>query len=208
MTRPRRLTEALFHRGLVYLEHRDRDLAEILRKFGPPPMWVREPGFLTLVQIILEQQVSLASAKAAFDRLLEAVPSLTPEQFLQVDNMKLKQVGFSRQKTNYCRNLAHAIVTGQLNLSQLDRKRDEDVRAELIRLKGIGRWTADIYLLMGLRRPDILPGSDLALAIALQKVKRLKTRPTPVEIVALGKQWKPWRAVAARILWHYYLSTE
>jgi DNA-3-methyladenine glycosylase II len=200
------LTDETFAQGLHFLCHRDPDLAEVTEELGPPPMWEREPGFPTLIHIILEQQVSLASARAAYDRLLAEVSPLTPGRFLELDNPTLKRIGFSRQKTKYGRELAGAILDGYLNLVELETLDDEAVRSELMVVKGIGPWTADIYLLMALRRPDAWPSGDLALANAAQRVKRLASRPTPDELDALGANWRPWRAVAARLLWHYYLS--
>jgi DNA-3-methyladenine glycosylase II len=169
-------------------------------------MWARQPGFPTLIHIILEQQVSLASARAAMDRLRAAASPLTPSRFLEFDNATLKTIGFSRQKTAYGRHLAQSILKGQLNLAALTKMDDETARTELLKIRGIGSWTANIYLLMALRRPDILPSGDLALAVAAQQVKRLKVRPTQDELEKLGVAWRPWRAVAARVLWHYYLS--
>jgi len=169
-------------------------------------MWEREAGFSTLLHIILEQQVSLASARAAHTKLLEIAKPLTPRRFLKLDDATLKAVGFSRQKTRYGRELARSIIQRELDLDGLMSLDDGAVRSELIKINGIGRWTADIYLLMVLRRPDIWPSGDLALAVAAQHVKKLKTRPTPDELDEIGIAWKPWRAVAARILWHYYLS--
>jgi DNA-3-methyladenine glycosylase II len=200
------LTEEAFAQGLNVLVGRDPDLAGIMEKLGPPPMWARDPGFPTLIHIILEQQVSLASARAAYDRLLAQAAPLTPARFLVFDDATLKQIGFSRQKTAYGRELAGAILDGRLDLDALEGLDDGTVRSELIKLKGIGPWTADIYLLMALRRPDAWPSGDLALATAAQRVKRLGSRPTPDELEALGADWRPWRAVAARLLWHYYLS--
>lgn len=200
------LTEDTFVHGLGVLCERDADLAQIHIRFGPPPMWAREPGFPTLIHIILEQQVSLASARAAYERLLAAASPLTPARFLDFDDARLKTIGFSRQKTRYGRELAQAILGGRLDLAGLETLDDTDARSELIKIKGIGPWTADIYLLMALRRPDVWPSGDLALANAAQRVKRLATRPTPEELDGLGADWKPWRAVAARLLWHYYLS--
>lgn len=188
------------------LAARDKDLAHILAKFGLPPLWARPATFATLVHIILEQQVSLASARATFDRL-RARGAVTPPTFLALDDAMLKSIGFSRQKIAYCRLLAQAIVTGELNLAALRRMSDDDVRAELTKLKGIGAWTADIYLLMALRRADIWPRGDLGLLVALEQVKRLPARPSFIEFDALGEQWRPYRAVAARLLWHHYLST-
>jgi DNA-3-methyladenine glycosylase II len=170
-------------------------------------MWKREPGFQTLVQIILEQQVSLASARAAFDRLLQAVPDLNPAEFLKLDDETLRECGFSRQKTRYCRNLAAAIKEGSLHLDGLETMDDDGARAELLKITGIGRWTADIYLLMALRRPDVWPMGDLALIVSVQRVKGLEEKPSSQVIEALSENWKPWRAVAARICWHHYLSS-
>jgi DNA-3-methyladenine glycosylase II len=169
-------------------------------------MWRRRPGFPTLVHIILEQQVSLASARAAFERLQAAAAPLTPERFLEFDDAALKVIGFSRQKTAYGRHLAQALLERRFSLAALNRMDDATARANLLELKGVGPWTADIYLLMALRRPDVWPHGDLALAVAVQRVKRLRSRPTPEELERIGAAWRPWRAVAARVLWHYYLS--
>ncbi|MBU0492553.1 MAG: DNA-3-methyladenine glycosylase 2 family protein [Chloroflexi bacterium] len=200
------LTDETLAHGLRVLATRDPDLARILRDLGPPPMWAREPGFPTLVHIILEQQVSLASARAAYDRLLAVASPLTPARFLELDAVTLRAAGFSRQKAAYGAHLARAIIAGQLDLTAFDAMDDAAVRAALVRVKGIGPWTADIYLLMALRRPDVWPGGDLALAAAVQEVKQLARRPTPDELHAIGAAWQPWRAVAARLLWHHYLS--
>lgn len=194
-------------RGVRVLARRDPDLARILRDHGPPPLWARQPGFPTLIHIILEQQVSLASAQAAFNRLQAACRGrVTPRSLLKLDAAELKAIGFSRQKTAYARHLAQAVLAGEVDLKALAAVADETARAALVRLKGIGPWTADIYLLMCLRRPDVWPHGDLALAVAVQQVKGLPTRPTYDELTALAAQWKPWRAVAARLFWHYYLS--
>jgi DNA-3-methyladenine glycosylase II len=203
---PTVLTEEGLARGLWVLAERDPDLAQVLADLGPPPMWAREPGFSTLIHIILEQQVSLASARAAYERLLAAATPLTPQRFLELDDSTLKEIGFSRQKTGYGRELAQAIVEGRLDLAALGGMDDGAVRSALTQIKGIGPWTADIYLLMALRRPDIWPTGDLALAAAVQRVKGLEARPTADELEAIGAGWRPWRAVAARLLWHHYLS--
>ena len=184
----------------------EADFARILQAYGTPPLWAREPGFATLVHIILEQQVSLASAKAAFDRLHAAIAPITPESFLTLNDIELKTIGFSRQKTSYARLLAEAILNGQLDLEALHLLPDDEVRETLKTLKGIGNWTADIYLLMALRRPDIWPPGDLALLVAMQKLKQLPVRPTHEEFENFGRKWKPYRAIAARFLWHFYLS--
>jgi DNA-3-methyladenine glycosylase II len=197
--------ESLLH-AVRILSRRDPDLARVVRRFGAPPMWQREAGFSTLLHIILEQQVSLASAKAAHNKLLDAASPLTPQRFLELDDVQLKTIGFSRQKTAYGRHLSQSIIEGNLDLGALASMNDAEVRTELVKVKGIGQWTADVYLLMVLRRPDIWPIGDLALATAAQSVKRLRSRPTPEKLEQIGKAWRPWRAVAARILWHHYLS--
>jgi DNA-3-methyladenine glycosylase II len=200
------LTEETMAHGLSFLSDIDPDLAEILNHLGPPPLRAREPGFPTLVYLILEQQVSLASARATYDRLADRLSPLTPEGFLELDDATLKNNGFSRQKTAYCRHLALSILENRLNLPRLGEMDTPAARSELMKIKGIGPWTADIYLLSALGRPDIWPNGDLALAVSVQKVKNLDSRPTPDELEAISTLWHPWRAVAARILWHDYLS--
>ena len=200
------LNEEAFRQGVRFLTERDEHLAEVVETYGRPPLWVREPGFPTLVYIILEQQVSLASAKAAFDRLKAAVKPLTPRGFLKLDDAELLRIGFSRQKTLYTRLLAESLARRHFDLRCLHNLPDDSAHKMLIAFKGIGRWTADIYLLSALRRPDIWPTGDLALATAVQEVKRLRKRPSPEKLEALSAPWRPWRAVAARLFWHAYLS--
>ncbi|CAN5889161.1 DNA-3-methyladenine glycosylase [soil metagenome] len=189
-----------------HLAEQDADLATILANHGYPPLWRRPPGFGTLLHIILEQQVSVVSARAAFERLTEVATPLTPESFLELDDAVLKRVGFSRQKTRYGRALAAAVSAGELDLGGLEALDDDAVRRELTRIVGIGNWTADIYLMMALGRPDVWPRGDLALAVAVQEVKGLATRPRSEALSALAEAWQPYRAVAARLFWHYYLS--
>ncbi|MBU0754471.1 MAG: DNA-3-methyladenine glycosylase 2 family protein [Planctomycetes bacterium] len=192
--------------GVKILAQKDKDLAKIVTLYGPPPLWAREQGFPTLIHIILEQQVSLQSAKAAYNKLESAINPITPERFLKLTDAKLKKIGFSRQKTKYGRELATAVLEGKLDLSNLNHLGDEEAKIELIKVKGIGPWTADIYLLMAMGRPDIWPKGDLALEVALQSLRGLENRPKPEQLVNESKKWQPWRAVAARLLWHYYLS--
>ncbi|MGH7999023.1 MAG: DNA-3-methyladenine glycosylase family protein [Brasilonema sp.] len=200
------LTQESFAHALMELTSRDSNFARVIETLGAPPMWERKAGFPTLMRIILEQQVSLASARAVYERLYAVVVPLTPENFLTLDDAQLKAVGFSRQKTVYGRALANAIMNGQLDLAKLETMDETTIRTELKRIKGIGDWTVDIYLMVALQRPDVFPKGDLALAIALQKLKGLTVRPTPEELEAIADNWRPWRAIAAKILWHYYLS--
>jgi len=200
------LNENVFSEGVRFLADRDAHLAEVVQKYGPPPLWVREPGFPTLVYIILEQQVSLASARAAFDRLKSAVRPLTPRRFLKLTDGELLRIGFSRQKTLYTRLLAESLARRYFDLRDLHGLQDDAARKILVAFKGIGSWTADIYLLSALRRPDIWPTGDLALATAVQEVMRLRKRPSPERLEKMSAPWRPWRAVAARLFWHHYLS--
>ena len=192
--------------AVAELAGRDADLRGVVERFGPPPLWERPPGFATLVHIVLEQQVSLASARAAFDRLRTVARPLTPSRFLELDDATLLASGFSRQKTRYVRALATALVEGTLDLSGMQFLDDDGVERELLAIPGIGPWTATIYRLMVLRRPDAWPTGDIALAQSLGEVKGLGRRPSADEMAGLAEPWRPWRAVAARILWHDYLE--
>jgi DNA-3-methyladenine glycosylase II len=203
---PNSLNNESFVQGIAYLCQVDADLQRVQAEFGPPPLWQRAPGFPTLIHLILEQQVSTASAEATLAKLQKAVPLLTPENFLQLSEADLRQIGFSRQKTAYCQGLARSILDGELDLEALERLEDAAARSRLVQLKGIGNWTADNYLLMALLRPDIIPAGDLALMVALQELKGLASRPTMAEVEQMALAWRPWRAVATRFLWHYYLS--
>lgn len=203
---PPALTDATLLDAVASLTARDPDLDVVVTRFGPPPMWAREPGFPTLIHVILEQQVSLASARAAFDRLREAADPLTPAAFLALDDRRLFDVGFSRQKTRYGRALATAVLDGSLDLGGLAMLGDDAVDAALTAVPGIGPWTSAVYRLMVLRRPDAWPPHDIALHQAIAEVKGLPTRPGSVEAMAIAEAWHPHRAVAARILWHHYLS--
>ena len=191
---------------MAVLAERDADLAAIVARIGLPPLWDRPPGFGTLVHIILEQQVSLASARAAYDRLLAATDPLTPEAFLALDDAQLLAIGFSRQKARYGRALAAGIVDGTLDLDGLDALDDDGVQEALEAVPGIGRWTSTIYLLMVLGRPDVWPTGDIALASAVAQAKGLPARPEPATLMRIGEAWRPWRSVAARLLWHDYLA--
>jgi DNA-3-methyladenine glycosylase II len=202
-----RLDEAGLAVAVEQLAQRDADLAAIVARFGLPPLWAREPGFPTLVLMILEQQVSLASARAAYNKLEGATGKIEPASVLQLDDATLRMIGFSRQKTAYTRSLAQALVEERFDLDGLAHQDDDAVRAALVALKGIGPWTAEVYLVMALRRPDAWPIHDLGLLVAAQEVKGLPQRPTPQELAALAEPWRPWRAAAARLLWHHYLST-
>ncbi|HEV8402315.1 MAG TPA: hypothetical protein VGQ31_04700 [Candidatus Limnocylindrales bacterium] len=204
--RATRLDDAGLAIAVADLAARDVDLAGIVTRHGPPPLWDRAPGFATLLHIVLEQQVSLASAQAAFDRLRAAADPLTPAGFLELSDAELLAIGFSRQKARYGRALANAVVDRSLDLDGLDELEDDAVHEALQAIPGIGPWTSTIYLLMVLGRPDVWPVGDIALAESIGQVKRLGRRPDAVEMARLGDAWRPWRSVAARLFWHDYLA--
>ena len=199
------LTDISLVRACKVLSTRDVVLGRSYSLYGTPPMWARQPGFATLLQIILEQQVSLASAKACYDKLEKRVGAVTPENLLNSTDQHLKADGFSRQKTAYARHLAESLVNKRIDLDVLHTMSDASVGDELMRLKGIGRWTADIYLLMALGRPDIMPKGDIALHSAWHKLSG-EPRPSADEFIMIAERWRPYRSVAARLLWHFYLS--
>ena len=187
------------------LAESDPHLRIVLETYGPPPLWDRPAGFSTLLQIILEQQVSLASAKACYDKLCRRVEEVTPANILASSDAELKVDGFSRQKASYARHLAEAVLEERIDFEGLRELDDADVKTELIKLKGVGEWTSDIYLLMAMLRPDVMPKGDVALHTAWHKLSG-QPRPSSDEFLVIAERWKPFRSVAARLLWHYYLS--
>ncbi len=209
---PPRTTNQLDDAGLTQavreLAALDPDLAGIAERHGPPPLWGREPGFETMVRIILEQQISLASAEAAFQRLVRATGVVEPAAIVAASEEGLRAAGQTRQKSRYLVGLARDVLGGRLDLDAVARASDDDARAMLTSVVGIGRWSADIYLLMALRRPDIWPTGDLALAGSMRRAKGMAALPSGPEQATVAEAWRPWRAVAARLLWHAYLAGE
>ncbi len=169
-------------------------------------MWGRKADFAALLKIILEQQVSLTSAEAVYQHLSTSISVISPENVLKLSESGLRELGFTRQKAAYCYGLADLISSGEFELAELTKMSDERAHDELIKIKGIGTWTANIYLLMALRRPDIWPDGDLALAESTRRIRNLKKRPDYERLNRIALRWRPWRSVAARILWHAYLS--
>jgi DNA-3-methyladenine glycosylase II len=206
MSGPRALTRRRLTAAARVLAGRDPDLAAILARHGPPPLWDRPPGFASLVRIILEQQVSLASAKALEARIVRTLGPHAPEVFLERGEPGLRRLGLTRQKARYCVGLAAAVRDRAVDLAALERLDDERVAEALTRLDGVGPWTAQIYLLMVLLRPDVWPRGDLALVATLRSVKRLRRAPSPDRIAAIAETWRPYRSVAARMLWQEYLA--
>jgi DNA-3-methyladenine glycosylase II len=181
-------------------------IGRMVTAYGSPPAWRREPGFASLVYTILEQQVSLASARAVYERLVGLAGDLTAARFITFDDQTLRGIGFSRQKTEYCRDVAVRVHSGRLDLEALTDLADETVRGVLTEIRGIGPWTADIYLLHSLGRPNVWPTGDLALRIAVQEELSLADRPSEHDLEEMGAEFEPWRSVAARVFWHGYLT--
>jgi len=202
--KPGHLTNETLKAAAELLAASDRHLASIYEIHGTPPMWGRRPGFPTLLRIVLEQQVSLVSARAMFARLEANIEPFTAEGFIKAGEAYLRSLGVTRQKAHYCVAVAHAFADG--NLEKVGRMNDEDAHATLLNIKGVGPWTANIYLLMALRRPDIWPDGDVALATAVGKLKGIKPRPSFPELEKIAEAWRPYRSVAARMLWQYYLA--
>jgi DNA-3-methyladenine glycosylase II len=193
--------------GLQALGRMDSDVARVLKEAGPPELRSREPGFEALLGAIVSQQISKAAAQTVWDRLAAAADPLGPETVLAMDENALRAVGLSRQKVSYARGLAEAVVTGAIDLGGLVDLPDEAVIEQLVALKGIGRWSAEIYLLFALGRPDAFPADDLALMIGAQRLKRLDDRPNRTALTEIAEAWRPWRGPAALLLWHYYSAT-
>lgn len=199
------LTTKTLLQAAQHLSARDETLARILATHGAPPMWRRSTGFSTLVHIVLEQQVSLKSAKAMLLRLQSAIDPFTPERFVTLGESHLRGLGVTRQKSAYLLHLSGSILRGDLSLAKLSRMTDDEARQRLTQIKGIGSWSADVYLLMAMRRADIWPAGDLALAVAVKELWGLEAKPTPDELERIAERWRPYRAVAARMLWQHYL---
>lgn len=195
-----------YHHLCNQLADLDVDLASIITQYGYPPYWSRPNKFESLVHVILEQQVSLASALSALNKLKEKVQQVTPIRLLLLTDEELKACYFSRQKTTYVRYLAEALLNKKLDLDELANLNDAEVRKRLTALKGIGNWTVDIYLLMILHRTDVFPIGDLAIINAVKKLKNLPPTTTKEDILGLANAWQPYRSIAAMLLWHYYLS--
>ncbi len=205
---PPTLDDVRLRAAAAELAGRDADLGGILTRHGPPPLWARAPGFETLVAIVLEQQVSLASGAAALARLRAAAGAIEPEAIATLGQDAARAAGLTRQKARYVVELADATIDGRFHPDRVAEADDDAARATLTSLLGIGRWTADIYLLMALGRRDVWPAGDLALAVAMRRAKGLTAIPTAAEQEAIAEPWRPWRAVAARLLWHAYLAGE
>ena len=195
-----------FHQLCDTLFRKDKDLRRIGKEHGYPPMWTRPPTFQTLILTILEQQVSLASAYAAFKKLKQRIGYVTPGKILTLSDEELRSCYFSRQKVVYARELANAIKTKQLRLKNFSDADEDDIRLELKKIKGIGDWTVDVYLIHALQRCDLFPLGDVALVNSLKETKNLHIHTTREDMLALAEPWRPYRTIASMILWHSYIQ--
>ena len=206
MARPKE-DQDLLQRALRHLAKADRDFARAIDEVGPPPARKRPAGFMGLLHVIVAQQVSTHAAKAISARLDAALEAKTPEAFRKLTDADLRAVGFSRQKVVYGRDLAAAFLDGRVSMAKLRKQSDEEVIAAITSVKGLGVWSAEVFLLFSLQRPDVLPAHDLGLIVATQRMKRLKERPDPKRLRAIAEPWRPYRSYASRMLWHYYHAT-
>ena len=188
------------------LTKKDKDLRKIIKEHGYPPMWTRPATFQSLILFILEQQVSLASAYAAFKKLRERTGYVTPEKILALTDEELRSCYFSRQKIVYARELAKAVQSKQLRLKRIHHVHEDEVRLELKKIKGIGDWTVDVYLMHSLRRTDLFPLGDIALVNSLKETKGLNGHTTKEDMLAIAESWRPYRTIASMILWHSYIK--
>ena len=188
------------------LSGKDADLKFILKNYGYPPIWTRSNSFATLIHIILEQQVSLASARAAFDKLKEKLGAITPKKLITLSDKEMKACYFSRQKIVYARHLSNAFISGKLKLKKIPPLTNDEIRNQLIQIKGIGDWTVDVYLMHALQRTDLFPLGDIALVNSLKEVKQLHSHISKEEMLKIVEPWRPYRTIAAMILWHAYIQ--
>lgn len=200
-----RFDEKIFQQLCKKLAATDADLADIIRQHGYPPMWTRPASFQSLILFILEQQVSLASAYAAFKKLKEKIGFVTPSKILSLSDADLRACYFSRQKMVYARELATAVQKKQLVLKRLNDKQEDEIRYELKKIKGIGDWTVDVYLMHSLQRTDLFPLGDIALVNSLKEVKQLKKDISKEKMLKIAEPWRPYRTIATMILWHAYI---
>ena len=200
------LTDITMREAILVLTDRDPLLAGLHERFGMPPLWNRTQSFGTLVHIILEQKVSLASARAVMHRVSALCPRMQPSMFLTLPDDALREAGLSASKLSYCRSIAKALTDGTLSLPGLRKLGDEQVITALTSVRGIGPWSAGVYLMMALRRPDAWASGDRALAVSYGECAALESVPSYAELDAFAARWIPHRATAARLLWHAYLE--
>ena len=189
--------------AINYLSEKDTIFKTIIDQYGIPVIPSRPQGFETLVLLILEQQVSIDSAKATFLRLREAVSSIIPSVLIHLSEEEFRTFGVSRQKAKYIKCLSQAILNKEITLESLPNKTAQEVREELIKIKGIGNWTIDIYLMFCLQTPDIIPLGDIAVVNTIKELLNIHDKQ---EMEIYVQKWAPHRTFATFLLWHYYLQ--
>lgn len=188
---------------LKILLEKDKILSGIHEQYGVPPNWQRDPGFITLCKIILEQQVSLESARAHFNKLNDFLGEFSPEAILKLSDDEMRNCFISRQKAKYLRELSEAVVSGKLNLEEIHNSEEKEIREQLTSIKGIGNWTADIYLLFCLQHKNIFPIGDIAVIHSMKELYQISSKE---EILEISESWQPFRSLATYFMWHYYLK--
>lgn len=189
--------------SIHFLSQKDEVLKTIIADFGLPIIQKREEGFASMCHIILEQQVSIASAKAAYEKLVNLVGKVDPFNISNATDQDLRTCGISRQKTLYLKDLARRVINKELSFSSLPMKTEQQIRKELIQIKGVGNWSIDVYLMFCMQSQDIIPLGDIAIKNTLMELYNCQSED---EMVAVSSNWKPFRTVASFIIWHYYLK--
>ena len=201
----KKLTESSIKEGINFLIEKDKEFVPLLDDIeGKIKSFNIPEGFIGLIKLITEQQLSVASARAIYSRLQDLVKPMTPAKFLSTDTNLIKETGLSRQKVKYCLGISKAISEKQIDFESFKEKENSEITEELIKLNGIGDWTAKCYLLGSLKRIDVFPSSDLVLQLAVKKMKSLREKPSELATRKISESWKPYRSVAALILWSSY----
>jgi DNA-3-methyladenine glycosylase II len=188
--------------AISYLTSKDETLKFILENFGNPIIQKREEGFASMCHIILEQQVSIASAKACYVKLENHFVTISPESILNATDFELRECGISRQKIIYLKDLASKVLSKEIDFESFSSKSETQIRNELITIKGVGNWSIEVYLMFCLQSPDIIPLGDIAIKNTLKELYQCQT---PEEMLSLSDSWKPFRTFASYVIWHYYL---
>ncbi|MGP9674636.1 MULTISPECIES: DNA-3-methyladenine glycosylase family protein [Halomonas] len=198
------MTPDTIEQALKTLARADTDIARALPLVGAPSPRVRDKGFATFFSTIVSQQLSTEAARAIMSRVNTLLPELHAKAVIDTEGQALRDAGLSWRKIEYAKGLAEAELAGTFSADGLEHLSDEDVIATITQLRGFGRWSAEIYLMFSLKRPDIFPADDLALRVALGRLKGLDDKPTPKQARMLTQHWAPWRSVGSLFLWHYY----